>query len=295
MLNLFQAICKSHLSVIKILTILILPILIFSCTGNEIIEKNDSSEILTEDTLEVPSSALKIEKLKKYESPIIGERIDGLANIRNKPNGEIIFELKDDVLVEATPLNGDWYEILILGAIDFDEVGMNAMKANRAIIVDGNSVGKMLKSASFSTGHGRDSAYVMLYGFTHKNNIRPETIIENSLIDHLENHGRAYDDWIGFIQEFNLEEEGIDYKELQTFYNYENSIEDPSPGFRMVLLFGNKELIGWLHSRKITANIPNLTTRQLIYNYAVTFYADYPESKQLDFVSYMNEWVQSVD
>lgn len=291
MMNVFQGNFKSHLKVLNSTPLLILSLLLFSCVENEPLESSDG---IKEENSEQSPSTSSIKENVVYESPIIGERIDGPANIRNKPNGEVLFELYDDVRVESTSLNGDWYEILIHADINFDEVGMNAMKEGREVFVDGKKVGKILKTANFATGHGRDKAYVMLNGFSHKNNIRPNSIIENSFVSHLEKGKREYNHWRTFIKEFQLEKEGISYKKLQTYFNYESGIENPSSGFRMVLLFENKDLIGWMHSRKMNPSISNLTTKHLIYGSSVTFFNDYPENKQLDFIAYMNEWIKSV-
>ena len=49
---------------------------------------------------EIENTKTEVSETKETEF-IIGERIDGPANIRNKPNGEILFELRDNALVEV--------------------------------------------------------------------------------------------------------------------------------------------------------------------------------------------------
>ena len=39
----------------------------------------------------------------KQDELILGERIDGPANVRDSANGKIIFTLNDDVLIETAP------------------------------------------------------------------------------------------------------------------------------------------------------------------------------------------------
>ena len=225
---------------------------------------------------------------------IIGERIDGPANIRNKPNGDILFELNDNALVEVTtkPENG-WYQVLVYADIDYNEFEMDSILKDRPIIVDNDTIGKILKSHYVSTGQGGDFAYAMLYGYTHKNNIKPETVIETVFKNNLSENGRDFSVWKGFIEAFKLDNDAVGYDEFKSFYNYENTIEDPSPGFRIVLLFENQTLVGLIHSREIRLN--NTKTHKLNWSYYVTFFNDYPEKEQMEFVNYMNEWIQGVD
>lgn len=225
---------------------------------------------------------------------IIGERIDGPANIRNKPNGEVLFELYDNALVEVTtkPID-DWYEVLVYADIKYNEYGMDSITKNRPIIVNNDTVGRVLKTHSVSTGQGGNFAYAMLYGHTYRNNIKTETIIETAFKKELSQSGRKLNSWDSFIKSFDLDTNAVGYDQFQTFYNYENSIEDPSPGFRVVLLFENDHLIGLVHSRKL--KIDKSTTHKLDASYFVTFFEDYPEKAQMEFVKYMNEWVKGVD
>lgn len=277
----------------RILQLSFIAFLLFACTPNEKVELEGNEEVIKTEGGEIPLP--KEGGSAKVSSPTIGERIDGPANIRTSPNGEVLFELNDDVLVETTELKDDWYEILIYSTIDFDEVDQSEIKKNRDIIVGGKKVGKILKTHEVGTGYSRDYAFAVLYGYTHKDNVKSETIIENIFASKLVNKGRGLAEWKAFIKDFKLAKDGIEYKNLKTYYNYENSIDDPSPGFRLVLLFDNDELIGWLHSRDIDQRIENTKTSSLILNYKVTFFNDYPEKEQKGFVKYMNEWIQSVD
>jgi len=268
----------------KNLTYIFLLISILSCNSNQKEEKK---------VKKLKNETTKFSEPRKTEL-IIGERIDGPANIRNKPNGEILFELYDNALVEVTtkPEN-DWFEILVYADIDYNEYGLDSISKDRLIIVNNDTIGRVMKSHSVSTGQGGDFADAMLYGFTHKNNIRPETVIETVFKKHLTENGRSLLDWEEFIKSFELDSGAVGYDQFQTYYNYENSIEDPSPGFRIVLLFEKRQLIGFIHSREL--QIDQTKTHKLSWSYFVTFFKEYPEKEQLRFVDYMNEWIQGVD
>ena len=268
----------------KKLTYIIVLISILSCETKKTEEKTvDKRE--TEHT--------EVSKPKETQL-IIGERIDGPANVRSKPNGEVLFELFDNALVEVTtkPENG-WYQVLVYADIDYNEFGMDSILKDRQIIVGKDTIGKVLKSHYVSTGRGGDFAYAMLYGYTHKDNIKPETVIETIFKKNLVEKGRDFSGWKGFIETFKLDNDAVGYDDFESFYNYENSIEDPSPGFRIVLLFEKQNLVGLIHSREIEIN--NTTVHKLNWSYYVTFFDDYSEKGQMEFVNYMNEWIQGVD
>jgi hypothetical protein len=267
----------------KLIYILVL-ISILSCNSKQ---TNETAFDKTKNETTAVSVPLKTEL-------IIGERIDGPANIRNKPNGDILFELNDNTLVEVTtkPIN-DWYEILIYADIEYYEYPMDSILKNRPIVMNNDSIGRVIQSHSVSSGQGGNFAYAMLYGYTHKNYIKPETVNETAFRKNLAENGRNFLDWKEFIKTFKLDGDAVGYDKFQSFYNYENTIEDPSPGFRIVLLFEKQNLIGLIHSREIQIN--NAKTHRLNWSYFVTFFNDYSEKDQIDFVNYMNEWIQGVD
>ena len=207
-----------------IYTILLISIL--SCNSKQKEEKQ--VEKIKNGTTEVIQS--------KKKELIIGERIDGPTNIRTKPNGEILFELYDNTLVEVTtkPENG-WYQVLVYADIDYTEFGMDSILKNRPIIAENDTIGMVYKSHYVSTARSGDSSYAMLFGYTHKNNIKPETVIETVFKKNLIDNGRDFSVWKEFIETFKLDNDAVGYREFESFYNYENTIEDPSPGFRIVL------------------------------------------------------------
>lgn len=240
------------------------------------------------------SKSDKNQKNKSIHSEqIIGERINGPANIRDKPNGEVLFELYDNTLVEATQLKDDWYQVLVNADIKYEEFGLDSIRKGRFLISNGDTIGKIVKTHYVSTGQGKDESYAMVYGFTHKNNIKPETVIENALKKEISKNQRNYSSWTNFIRSFELSPNAFNYDKFETYYNYENSIEDPSPGFRIVLLFQTNKLIGFIHSRQL--NIDNTSTHKLDYNYYISFFNEFSQKEQSNFVNYMNEWIKGVD
>lgn len=275
----------------KELTILSMLVLFLSC--NTVSSENKNDKIADNVTEEKEYKyADRVDNIKT--DLIIGERIDGPANIRDKPNGEILFELYDNALVEVSSKeeNG-WYQVFVGADIDYNEFGMDSIKKNRLIIVDDIMIGKVLKTHSVSTGQGADFSFASLYGYTHKSNIKPETVLETAFIKELAKYEHEFSSWKDFIKMFDLKLDAIGHPRYDTYYKYENCVDDPSPGFRVVLLFEKEQLVGFIHSRDF--EIDNSQKHKLEWNYYVTFYDYHPENEQLEFIDYMNVWIQGVD
>ena len=254
-------------------------LILFSCK-NEI--KKDS--VIENET---------IPKTIKKNQHLIGERIDGPANVRDKPNGKTLFELKDNTLVECTPLNENWHQILVYTDINPKEYGIDSLKKSRSIITNNQIIGVIKNTLVVDTGYDGKNYYAILWGYTHKNNIKPESVIENAVEKKLLEKNYNLHNWDKFIRNFDMERDAFNYEGIESFYNYENLIEDPSPGFRIVLLFEKKKLIGLLHSRTIA--IPNSETHILDWPYFITFFKSYSRDKQLRLINFINKWFQGVD
>ena len=235
----------------------------------------------------------EIKTLLPDEELIISERIDGPANVRAEPNGEILFILNDNVIVDIAPEIEDWHEVFCYVEIPLEDYGMDSILVNRPLIDQKDTFGLVVKTHKVGTGTDGVNAYAALWGYIHKNNIKPYSIIENNLVEQLEDNDRSFEDWQAFIASFALEETFINYESLQTYGNYENTVEDPSPGFRMVLLFEGENLVGLLHSREIP--LKQMNTTPLEEEYFVSFFEDYPIELQRGFINHMNHFVNSVD
>jgi len=265
--------------------ILYIAVVLFAVSCNHNAAQEPEKETLSETTINNEED--------NHNIPIIAERIDGPANIRDKPNGEIIFTLDDNTLVEVTQEKDGWFELLVYADIELKEFGMDTIKKGRSVIIDGESIGRIMKTFPVSTQRGQGKASVMLHGYTHKNNIKPETVIETRLLENLKNNNRNISSWLEFINLFVLDTNAVDFNGYKTFYNYENTLGDPSPGFRIVLLFENDKLVGFIHSREL--ELKSMKTYKLKWSYRISFFSDYPQAKQQSFVDYMNKWIQEVD
>lgn len=244
--------------------------------------------------LDAPRSAATgaVESSIASESPVVGERIDGPANVRDTVNGKHLFTLYDKALVECSALENDWYRIGIYADIDTSEFGMDSIRAGRKILVDGEVIGEIVTTLSASTSRGGKQAWVILYGYTHKDNIDPESIIEPALEKHIQqsNGDRTLKSWEPFIDQFALQENS-DFLEYHLFSNYENWLDDPSPGFRIGLIFQKDRLVAILHSRPI--RVSGTEENLLGGAFDCVTYSDFAQREK--FLTDLRAWMNNVD
>jgi len=99
--------------------------------------------------------------------------------------------------------------------------------------------------------------------YTHKNNIRKESTVENGLerVLNKSNVTPTMDYMKQYIAEYEYED-WINERGFATYLYYESWMDDPSPGPRVVLFFYNNKLVSVVHSRKI--NIKNFKAAEKI-------------------------------
>ena len=238
--------------------------------------------------------------LNNGQNIIIAERVDGPANVRNKPGGELLLELKDNVLLDVGELENGWYEVFIQAKLEqneYDEFNKVLIEKSRTIIQRGETIGKLKKDISVRTRtvNGGSKVIMELRGFTQKDNIKPSSIIELAFEKEFKKSGRDQKSLKEFISRFDLgtfEVEVFDFEGFMPFVKFESIVAGgPSPGPRLILFFDNDKLIGFFHSRDI--QIGNTLTYKIGRYGSVSFFDDYPKEKQMNFVDYLNVWIDS--
>lgn len=227
---------------------------------------------------------------------IIQERIDGPANVREEPSGELIFELFDNVMVDASELNKGWHKLIIYMELDKNKFAANeivSIPSGTPIVNEGDTIGAIktsIEAMPFEAGGGK-YLLVELVGYTHKDNIKQHSIIERVIDKELNEKNRSLKDWAGFIEKFDLDDRNLNIQEnIKTFENADGSAQmGPSPGPRVILLFEDNKLIGLFHSRDI--NVENTETYELSRYGSVTFFADYPKEKRTQLIDSFNVWL----
>lgn len=244
----------------RILTILTVFFLTACSTKTE--NKNeqvDNKEIYD------PNSTEKSER-------ILGERIDGPANVRDTINGKVILTLDDNVLVETAPELGKWFLLGVYVKLTDKQIEDFKIYPNTDLFsVDGKIIGKSKDTIELWM---TDDVSGFFGAYTHTDNIKKQTIPERALESELEKGNLTISTLKNFIWTFDFRDYGenteLKYKQL---YIYESTVVDPSPRDRITLLFDNKEnLIGVIHSRKL--NLTKYKTYELVRGHSLTVIAD---------------------
>lgn len=254
----------------KKLSLFVILLLIYSCTPNNSGRKEpvdtDSKDFLADPPLKSVNAI--VYSSESYE----GERINGPANIRDKPNGKILFSLNDGVIVETTPIHNKWMMVGVeLQMTELQKEESIIRKGDTLFLTSGLMVGEAL--SDFETWEYSDSS-CFISGYCFHENLKPESVPELILAMELSagNKGRASLE--KFIKYFRFIDYDYSEKEnLTTFMIYESILEDPSPRDRISMLFGtDNNLTAIIHSRDI--DLPEYNSYDLIRGHRLTIIAD---------------------
>jgi hypothetical protein len=195
---------------------------------------------------------------------VVGERIDGPANIRQSIKGEIIFSLNDNIEVNLGALQNDWYELVVSVTLVQKQYDDGIIKKGEKLFSgNGKEIGVAVtdvRLSSLYTGGGATGVPkwygAEIHGYTFKSNIRPESIVEpviskliESNMDRLtlqtfEEHMRYF----GYVDGLKIK----DMDQYKTYMIYESKVDDISPLDRIRLIFEGDQLIAVVHSRDLT-------------------------------------------
>jgi hypothetical protein len=265
---------------------------LFTCSSENSEQNQSSTDSQSAAITEPAQKSRQATPQVKAPDPIIGERIDGPANIRDQINGKLLFSLNDHTLVNCTPLQNDWYQIGLLMDIEAGQSGMLEISEGQKIRVDGREVGEVKSDMSVYSGTDGEKSWAELIGYTHKDNIKPESIIETALSEYMStvDNERSVAQLQDFIQQFQLEKND-GFEGYTIYYNYENWIEDPSPMWRIGLVFQNNRLVSILHSRPL--EIAGTNDHRFNRGFDCLTYKDVDNSSEI--VKMFRQFVNSVD
>lgn len=277
----------------KHLSCLALAVLLASCNL-----KNKSKYDNEEDTAANSSHSNTTKKstppkLAGAIAPVISERISGGATIYNNPGGDPIVSLQDYIPLRCAPVKKDWYPVSVDFDITKEEFSKPLFSKGRKIKVNGVAAGVLQRDMKLPVSTNGEKMWATINGYTEKKNIRNGSIIETALTAYLKQHaGRSTDDMQPFIRNFKLEEETA-LKPYILYFNYESGIDDPSPLYRLALVFQGKQLIGVLHSRPL--QLDGSTTRRLQRGFTVNYLNGIDKMLKEDFAVKFNKFILSVD
>lgn len=239
---------------------------------------------------------------------VYAEKIDGPANIRMKPKGELRFSLNDQVQIECTAIRNDWYEVMVtirLTEEQYSTIPLVLKKGTTLIDMQGKEIGETLadltiviKEVTIGESDGNPMQYKSKFsGFTYKSNIRPESIVEPVLseIVRANNSNLNLDVFESHMTEFNYEE-GIeipDYAYLKTYMIHEYNGSDPSLLDRIRLVFDFNELIAIVHSRELA--LADYKTYPIARGRKLTIIKQFSEERRTDFIEKNKQAYWGVD
>lgn len=230
---------------------------------------------------------------KNTTSPIIGERVNGKAILRDQPNGQPVVTLLDYVPLRAAKLQKDWYPVNIDFDITPEEYRKPLFRKGRKLEVNGRPAGTLEKDIRLPVATNGEKMWATIEGYVDKKSLRSGSIIETALTTFLNQHkGRSIQDMEPFIHNFQLEEEKV-LKPYKLYFNYESGIDDPSPLYRLALIFQGQQLIGVLHSRPLT--LEGSTTRRLQRGFTVNYLPGIDQTLKDDFATKFNKFILTVD
>ena len=235
------------------------------------------------------------------------ERIDGPANIRNQPKGDIIFSLHDNVDVETSESDNGWFQILIMVKISreqYDSHPTLLKKGTKLFNMKGEEIGIALQdilpdgtmSAGGAPGNPKWYAAEVL-GYTFESNIRPQSIIEpvvSALVQSSKPNltRKAFEK---HMKDFGYQD-GLairDMPEYDTFMVYESTLDDPSPLDRIRLIFHRDKLVAIVHSRHL--NLTGYETVSIDRGRKLTLLHLFDDKEKLRFIKNNNESYGEVD
>ncbi|MGF6846688.1 hypothetical protein QFZ51_001923 [Chitinophaga sp. W3I9] len=275
----------------KYLSCLSLAVLLVSCNLNNKPSKYDNEENAAKNDKKTATTTAA--KPARSKAPIVGERINGAATILNNPGGEPLVTLVDYIPLRCAPVKKDWYPVSVDFDITKEEYSKPIFHKGRKIKVNGVDAGVLQRDIKLPVATNGEKMWATIDGYTQKKSIRSGTIIESALSSYLKQHtGRSTADMEPFIHNFKLEEETT-LKPYLLYFNYESGIDDPSPLYRLALVFQGKQLIGVLHSRPI--QLDGGTPRRLQRGFTVNYLSGIDKSLKEDFAVKFNKFILSVD
>lgn len=227
--------------------------------------------------------------------PVLGERIDGPANLRDTVNGKKLFTLNDHVLVETSQTIGKWLVAGLFVKLSERELqDLQILPGTDLAGTDGEIVGRTIDTVHVWLGSEEDKTG-LIGAYTHVDNIKPYTFPEKALETELRKGQPTLESLEHFRRNFNFSAPEDDKRSgMKESYIYESTIEDLSPRDRITLLFDEAgKLAGFIHSRPV--KVPKGKTFRLVRGHSLTVLSDLPRNQINELIENNIRFYNSID
>ena len=180
--------------------------------------------------------------------------IDGPANIREKPNGKLLFELYDNSAVTSTVLKNNWYNIGLFVKVNNIKSKSYLNEGDLIFNINNEKIGIVINKTPIHLKRS-ESDIGFIFGYTFKNNIKkiksPEYVLEK-LVE--ENAARTKEEFNYLLSQYHFELYGRNKYLIPGIEMYtisESILYDITPTFRISLLFKDNRIVAVVHTRKL--------------------------------------------
>jgi len=191
------------------------------------------------------------------------EVIDGPANVRDIPNGRVLFSLDDKVLVESGKSENEWLNIQIPVYVDVNGSFADGAKTvlNKSVkLYDerGTRIGITLEKVKAEPFFDEDvhngRKIVVLKGITHRQNIRQDSILELQLGGALNaSTTLSLEDFRDHLKSFHYKE-WMPRANFLAYIQFNDPTTDPTPWPRAILFFYEGKLIAVYHGKPVPSS-----------------------------------------
>jgi len=116
---------------------------------------------------------------------VLGENIDGPANVRDKPQGDVIISLDDGVTVDCIDIQNKWYKLSFVVRMEKKSF-LKKLRIKKDTILHNNkgkNIGKTIQDIKVPHGYfeTREYCYIPITAYTYIDNIKREPAIKDEV------------------------------------------------------------------------------------------------------------------
>ncbi len=238
-------------------------------------------------------STVVTQPVKLVDPPIISERIDGPANVRDKTGGSLLFTLNDNVPVGTGAETNKWYLIGLILDLSSAQYKSHRIEKGSPLYVNGEAVGTAVAELALDEVFNEKNKLMgVLTGYTSVQNIRAETLPETVLSGIIKQPAIGLEQLKDFIKGFQF---GKSTSCGYTSYVLSGGVAyGPSSPIRLELLFDKKNsLFGIVHLRNL--EYKHSTAYKLNRGFSLTVIGQQPEGQIKAFIKQFNAMINMAD